>query len=87
MAQPEHSEHAEHAEHQDTTLLPPPPSLPPFLRANGAGDALARRPAPEVKTVLAPPAGPAVGEEDLDALASKLQRILDEEARRHGIPV
>jgi hypothetical protein len=40
-----------------------------------------------VKTVLAPPDGPAVGEEDLDALAAKLQRILDEEARRHGIPV
>jgi hypothetical protein len=25
--------------------------------------------------------------EDLSALASKIQRILDDEARRHGIPV
>lgn len=74
--------------HQETTLLPPPPSLPPFLRTNGAGDALPRHPAAGVKPVLAPPAGPAVAPvDDLDALASKIQRILDEEARRHGIPV
>jgi hypothetical protein len=77
--------------HQETTLLPPPPSLPPFLRADGAGDGLARhRPAAitEARTVLAPPAGPAVPPaEDLDALAAKIQRILDDEARRHGISV
>jgi hypothetical protein len=73
---------------QDTTLLPPPPSLPPFLQAKGAGDGVARNPASEVKTVLAPPAGPAAPPaEDLDALASKIQRILDDEARRHGIMV
>jgi hypothetical protein len=77
--------------HQETTLLPPPPSLPPFLRTNGAGDGLARHPmtaAVEAKTILAPPAGPAVPPaEDLDALAAKIQRILDDEARRHGISV
>jgi hypothetical protein len=55
---------------------------------NGAGDGMARYPAPEARSILAPPAGPAVPPvEDLDALASKIQRILDDEARRHGIPV
>jgi hypothetical protein len=70
------------------TLLPPPPSLPPFLQPRGAGDAAGRRPAPGVETVLTPPHGPAApAAEDLSALAANLQRILDEEARRHGIPV
>lgn len=70
------------------TRLPPPPFLPPFLRPRGAGDAAPRRPAPGVENVLPPPRGPAASPaEDLSALAANLQRILDEEARRHGIPV
>ncbi|MES1241720.1 MAG: hypothetical protein ABUT39_08895 [Acidobacteriota bacterium] len=74
--------------HRETTLPPPPPSLLPFLRSNGAGDGLAGHPAAEARPSLAPVAGPAAPPaEDLDALASKIQRILDEEARRHGISV
>jgi hypothetical protein len=41
-----------------------------------------------VESVLALPRGPATQPpEDLSALAANLKRILDEEARRHGIPV
>lgn len=70
------------------TLLPAPPSLPPFLQQRGAGDEAARRPDSGGKSVLPPPHGPAVPPaEDLSGLAANLKRILDEEARRHGIPV
>ena len=68
-------------------LLAPPPSLPPFLQTRGAGDGEGRRPSLTAEPVLALPRGAAAPADDLSALAAKIQRILDDEARRHGIPV
>ncbi len=84
---PERQSRSEEVPDASRPLLAPPPSLPPFLRPRGTGDGDARRPGLAPEPILAPPRGPADTGEDLSALAAKIQRILDDEARRHGIPV
>jgi len=64
----------------------PPPSLPPFLAVHAATEVALRRPAAEGPTGTGiPPRVPAILPDD--ELASRLDRLLAEEARRHGIDV
>jgi hypothetical protein len=67
-------------------LLVPPPSLPPFLQINSATEVALRRPAGEGPSGPGiPPRVPAALPED--DLAVRIDRLLAEEARRHGIDV
>ncbi len=67
-------------------LLVPPPSLPPFLQVHAATEVALRRPAAEGPSGPGiPPRAPALLPED--ELAARIDRILAEEARRHGIDV
>ena len=67
-------------------LLVPPPSLPPFLQVHAATEVALRRPAAEGPSGPGiPPRVPALLPED--ELAARIDRILAEEARRHGIDV
>ncbi len=90
---------AENRNAQDEKAGNIPASLQPttFFRAVGAGNrqkAATKTPPPELETALMPylPAEEIrqrekASDEDLDSLAGKIKRILDEEARRHGIDV
>jgi hypothetical protein len=64
----------------------PPPSLPPFLQVHAATEVALRRPAAEGPSGPGiPPRVPALLPED--ELAARIDRILAEEARRHGVDV
>jgi hypothetical protein len=67
-------------------LLVSPPSLPPFLEVHAATEVVLRRPSTEGPTGPGiPPRVPVLLPED--DLADRIDRLLAEEARRHGIDV
>ena len=71
---------------RDERIAPPAtrPTLPPLLPSQTVG-----LPTPPVAATIARQGAwvEASAEDDLDVLAAQIKRILDEEARRHGIDV